>query len=447
MHDINRLKIFVINLERAQDRRLAMKKQLDAFNIPFEFFPAIDGQHLTPADLALYSSAETLRIHGRDLSRNEIGCALSHLSIYQLLLNAPFDECLILEDDVRIHAALWEVLEARKNLPADWEFVNFITDAVEEPLGVPIVGIYQATRFTEWANGCCVNLVNKKGAAKLLAAAYPIRFAADGLTGITAVTNLISYGVQPRVASLEDVPSTIWTQDTTTKKIKVISFSLWGDNPIYLDGAVRNAELAASLYPGWICRFYCAANLDVNTLQQLQNKTNVEIVLMPPAPDRAGAFWRFLAAEDPTVSHVIFRDTDSRLSAREAVAVQTWLESAKPFHLMRDHPFHWPAIMAGMWGCQGGTLTGWRSVMDEVNAQPASLQAYGGDQTFLSERVYPQIKAQCLIHDAIGLSEAGLDIRPFPTLRHGLEFVGQSFDSHDQPNLYYEQELAAVAGL
>jgi hypothetical protein len=29
-----------------------------------------------------------------------------------------------------------------------------------------------------------------------------------------------------------------------------IAFSLWGENPKYLVGAVRNAELAPLLYPG-----------------------------------------------------------------------------------------------------------------------------------------------------------------------------------------------------
>jgi len=35
---------------------------------------------------------------------------------------------------------------------------------------------------------------------------------------------------------------------------KIISFSLWGDNPIYTQGAIRNAELAKEVYPDWVCR-------------------------------------------------------------------------------------------------------------------------------------------------------------------------------------------------
>jgi len=32
---------------------------------------------------------------------------------------------------------------------------------------------------------------------------------------------------------------------------KIISFSLWGDNPVYTQGAIRNAELAKEIYPDW----------------------------------------------------------------------------------------------------------------------------------------------------------------------------------------------------
>jgi len=38
---------------------------------------------------------------------------------------------------------------------------------------------------------------------------------------------------------------------------KIVAFSLWGNNPKYTVGAVRNAELTPSIYPGWTARFYC----------------------------------------------------------------------------------------------------------------------------------------------------------------------------------------------
>ena len=41
----------------------------------------------------------------------------------------------------------------------------------------------------------------------------------------------------------------------------IIAFSLWGDGRKYTDGALANAELAPTIYPGWTCRFYMDATV------------------------------------------------------------------------------------------------------------------------------------------------------------------------------------------
>ena len=44
---------------------------------------------------------------------------------------------------------------------------------------------------------------------------------------------------------------------------KIVSFSLYGDAPLYCEGALRNVELAKSIYPGWRCRFYIDGTVPV----------------------------------------------------------------------------------------------------------------------------------------------------------------------------------------
>ena len=99
-------------------------------------------------------------------------------------------------------------------------------------------------------------------------------------------------------------------------------------------------------------------------------------------------FWRFWAAADPTVERFISRDVDSRLMARDAVAVAAWEQSGKAFHVVRDHPSHslYP-MSGGLWGCvryaanrtrgDGGTralAAGWCSLVHKL------LQIWGGEQ-------------------------------------------------------------------
>lgn len=68
------------------------------------------------------------------------------------------------------------------------------------------------------------------------------------------------------------------------------------------------------------------------------------------------AMTRFLAYDDPTVMHTMFRDLDSRFSPRELMAVNEWLRSDFGFHAMRDHPEHTTEVLGGMFGMVRGVL-------------------------------------------------------------------------------------------
>lgn len=129
--------------------------------------------------------------------------------------------------------------------------------------------------------------------------------------------------------------------------MKVISFSLWGDNPDYLIGAKRNAELARDIYPGWETWFYVEKGTNIN-LENLATR----VIYYDSELGSDGMFQRFRPMQDPLVDVFISRDCDSRLSDREYQAVQEWLVSDKQFHCMRDHEHHGIPVLGGMWGAK-----------------------------------------------------------------------------------------------
>ena len=94
-----------------------MEQQLSRLGMDYEIFPAVDGQHLSDRDLLQYSAKEATKLIGRELSRGEIGCALSHLRIYEKLIASGDFDCLILEDDINIGQMLPEVLGTKKVSP------------------------------------------------------------------------------------------------------------------------------------------------------------------------------------------------------------------------------------------------------------------------------------------------------------------------------------------
>lgn len=211
----------------------------------------------------------------------------------------------------------------------------------------------------------------------------------------------------------------------------VIAFSLWGNDPKYTVGAVRNAELAETLFPGWSCRYYIGSCVDGETIQALQARPNTHIVAVDRPGDWTGMFWRFLPCSDPAVDVMLSRDTDSRLSAREAAAVRQWLDSGRPFHIMRDHPHHNVPILGGMWGCRRGSLP----QMAELCRRFVKADHWQIDQTFLRRKIYPLVRRQACVHDEF------FEGRPFPTPRRGGEFVGEVFDQGEQPHQEHRRIL------
>jgi hypothetical protein len=204
---------------------------------------------------------------------------------------------------------------------------------------------------------------------------------------------------------------------------KIISFSLWGTNPKYTIGAIRNAELAKEIYPDWICRFYTGEDV-TNEIKTALLSLDSEIVEMGGA-DWNGMFWRFFAADSDDI--VISRDTDSRLGLREKAAVDEWLSSDKDFHIMRDHPYHGYHIMGGMWGARNGILKGIKSMIQ--NHDNGSFNdKYQVDQNFLRDVVYSVVKDKATVHDEF------FEKKPFPTSRiDSQDFVGQVYDENEVP--------------
>lgn len=176
----------------------------------------------------------------------------------------------------------------------------------------------------------------------------------------------------------------------------IIAFSLWGDNPTYLEGAIENAKLAVTLYPDWVCRFYCDRNVPEEIISAL-SKLHAQVFIMPPPKNPADRYaWRFFVTDDPTVKRFICRDADSKINSKEVVAVEAWFCSEKSFHVMRDAIVHCTLMLAGLWGGLNAKIQNLYVLYDELYQHHPSKW---GDQKFLAEFVWPLIKSDALVHD------------------------------------------------
>jgi len=218
--------------------------------------------------------------------------------------------------------------------------------------------------------------------------------------------------------------------------MKLICFSLWGNNPLYTAGAMRNAEIAKELFPDWICRFYIANTVPTLVSTRLESMENCQVVRRSSPGTPHSMFWRFEPAFDPSVDYMISRDTDSRLGIREKSAIDDWVESGKKFHIMRDHPYHGMPIMGGMWGCKPVLSDDVKNLSYKwLEIQPDKK---GSDQEFL-RHVYEKLSSEDVhVHDEF------FENKPFPMSRDDdplVKFIGQVFDENDNYAGDWENDL------
>jgi hypothetical protein len=213
---------------------------------------------------------------------------------------------------------------------------------------------------------------------------------------------------------------------------KIVSYSLWGNHPMYWTGALRNIEIVEKNLPDFICRFYIDKNSKPTLIDSIPENDLVEKILVDSDKESFyGMFWRFWAADDPEVDVILSRDCDSRIGSREIKAINEWLESDKDFHIMRDHPHHNVPILGGMWGARNGILRE-INISDKIN-QWTKFDSKGVDQDFLDQVIYPLVRDRSLVHD--DWSRFGGNVKKFPEIRdRDKKFVGEIYDENDIRN-------------
>jgi hypothetical protein len=111
-----------------------------------------------------------------------------------------------------------------------------------------------------------------------------------------------------------------------------------------------------------------------------------------------GSVQRFLVMNDRKIGRFLVRDCDARVSPEEARHVQDWIDSKRPFHVIRNQVLHNDLTLAGLWG--GRTDCG----IDIVDLMRRYFVAgtnakYGEDQRMLDRMLWPLIRDHCLVHD------------------------------------------------
>jgi len=177
----------------------------------------------------------------------------------------------------------------------------------------------------------------------------------------------------------------------------VISYSLWGTAACYAYGAMINLVQSRTVYPGWSCRFYVDSAVPPACVGFLRDH-GADVRNIEDEYPGVGLFQRFLVMNDASVGRFLVRDCDARLSVAEADLVRQWIDSGRPFHVVRDHVLHNELMIGCLWA--GRTDCG----IDIVELMRryftfGPTAKYGHDQRMLGMMLWPLIRRHCLVHD------------------------------------------------
>ena len=203
---------------------------------------------------------------------------------------------------------------------------------------------------------------------------------------------------------------------------KIISYSLWGSRPMFLHGAVVNAQQCREFFPDWKVRIYHNSSVPESLLVTLRD-LGVDTIHVE-SNGTYGTFWRFRPLFEEGIERVLVRDVDSRITWRDVRCVNEWLDSGKKFLNIKDHPSHydWP-IMAGLFGVNGCSLP---LSLVPIMEQYAVIHQYISDQVFLARHVWDYMKTDVL---ELGFKENEWMMDSWTTDSH----MGLGFDEYEQP--------------
>ena len=212
--------------------------------------------------------------------------------------------------------------------------------------------------------------------------------------------------------------------------LSVISYSLFGTNPRYLDGVLSNIRAAHKYYCGWQVWIYHDAQTPRAVIDKSQRLGPTVVWFNMSASTIPPTLWRarpLATVSSEPVSRFISRDIDARLGEREAAAVAEWISGGRRFHMMKDHPLHRSSMLMGTWGARAHAFDMdaiWRQMCSRPEHYARRHERTFDQEVFMRHYLYEIAQKSLLEHSSIQCPsradeahEGGHYVRPFPLPR------------------------------
>lgn len=162
------MNIFVINLEQDKEKKNQMKQILNQYSNNYHFFTAINGREISSKYQEVNINLDWYDpFYHTHISQGEVGCALSHFSLWKRIIDDKIEKAIILEDDIIIKDSNW--LSIIDNIDCNYDFIylgrkKMTPDSLIESTLIEISPQLVRPSFSYWTCGYIITL---SGAKKL----------------------------------------------------------------------------------------------------------------------------------------------------------------------------------------------------------------------------------------------------------------------------------------
>tara|TARA_Y100000996_G_C22506219_1_gene636517 strand:+ start:61 stop:804 length:744 start_codon:yes stop_codon:yes gene_type:complete len=221
---LKKLKVYIVNLKHSTKRRDNIINEVKKQNITnYKLIDAVDGNNISLEKLKslTFKNKNNFNNWYTELTPSQIGCALSHIKIYQEFINSSYEYALILEDDsIFLNKFTYELekfilknFKYKKQILLLSEIKEFYFKPIDRIKDYEIVNVTNAF-FTH------AYIINKEAAKSIIKFNYPVKTWADNFVFFKIFCGIKLTGLNPFLVDQDkkNFKSTIALENNNEKK-------------------------------------------------------------------------------------------------------------------------------------------------------------------------------------------------------------------------------------
>lgn len=161
------MKNYVISLKTATDRRQHIENQFSHHQVEYQFFNA-----LTPDLAATMADKLKLNVNEKFLAKTELACFMSHVALWQKMLDENISYMAIFEDDIYLGDDASFYLNSHDWIDPDWNIIKIEAFNERVLIGKPYVQLEKGNRSISKLKSCNLGtagyILSIKGAKEYL---------------------------------------------------------------------------------------------------------------------------------------------------------------------------------------------------------------------------------------------------------------------------------------